>query len=154
MICMVSGAVVNTILDPILIFGLGMGVAGAAVATVFSQIVSCVLSALYFTRFKQVRPRLREFRIDLRQCGRQASLGLSNSLNQVALTLTQVVMNNSLKYYGALSIYGENIPLSAVGIVMKINAIAIAVFVGVAQGAQPIIGFNYDARSIISKCTG
>lgn len=146
MVCMVTGAVVNTILDPILIFVFHMGVAGAAIATVISQIVSCVIAAMYFTRFKQVNPRLREFRPDPRQCGRQASLGLSNSLNQVALTLTQVVMNNSLKYYGALSIYGENIPLSAVGIVMKINAIAIAVFVGVAQGSQPIIGFNYGAK--------
>ncbi len=146
MVCMVTGAVVNTILDPILIFGFDKGVAGAAVATVISQIVSCVIAAVYFMRFKQVSPSFKKFRPDMKLCGKQASLGLSNSLNQVALTLTQVVMNNSLKHYGALSVYGENIPLSAVGIVMKINAIAIAVFVGVAQGSQPIIGFNYGAK--------
>ena len=74
---------------------------------------------------------------------------MSNSLNQVALTFVQIVLNNSLTYYGALSPYGKEIPLAACGIVMKTNAILLAVIIGFSQGSQPIIGFNYGANSMI-----
>ena len=70
---------------------------------------------------------------------------MSNSLNQVAITLVQIVLNNSLTYYGARSVYGMEAPLAACGIVMKTNAILLAVIVGISQGCQPIIGFNYGA---------
>lgn len=60
--------------------------------------------------------------------------------------LVQVILNHSLTHYGALSIYGTDIPLSGAGICMKVNAIVIGVFVGLAQGSQPILGFNYGAR--------
>jgi Na+-driven multidrug efflux pump len=76
------------------------------------------------------------------------SLGLSNATNQLALFALQIVINNSLKYYGALSIYGEDIPLSAFGLVMKINSIFLGVFIGINQGAQPIYGFNYGAKNV------
>lgn len=75
-----------------------------------------------------------------------ASLGMSNSLNQVAITFVQIVLNNSLTYYGAMSEYGKDIPLAACGIVMKTNAILLAVIIGISQGSQPIIGFNYGAK--------
>ena len=71
---------------------------------------------------------------------------MSNSLNQVAITFVQIVLNNSLTYYGAMSIYGKEIPLAACGIVMKTNAILLAFIIGISQGSQPIIGFNYGAR--------
>ena len=71
---------------------------------------------------------------------------MSNSLNQVALTFVQIVLNNSLTYYGALSPYGKEVPLAACGIVMKTNAILLAVIIGISQGSQPIIGFNYGAK--------
>ena len=58
----------------------------------------------------------------------------------------QIVLNNSLTYYGAMSPYGREIPLAACGIVMKVNAIMLAVIIGINQGSQPIIGFNYGAR--------
>ena len=61
------------------------------------------------------------------------------------MTVVQIVLNNSLKYYGALSIYGSEIPLATSGIVIKINAILTSVIVGISQGAQPIISFNYGA---------
>lgn len=70
---------------------------------------------------------------------------MSNSLNQIAITFVQIVLNNSLTYYGALSVYGKEIPLAACGIVMKTNAILLAVIIGISQGSQPIIGFNYGA---------
>ena len=71
---------------------------------------------------------------------------MSNSLNQLALTVVQIVMNNSLTYYRALSVYGKEIPLAACGIVMKTNAILLAIIIGISQGSQPIVGFNCGAR--------
>lgn len=67
-------------------------------------------------------------------------------MNQIAITIVQIVLNHSLTYYGALSVYGEDIPLAACGIVMKTNAILLAVIVGISQGVQPIIGYNFGAK--------
>lgn len=146
MSCMIVGAIINVILDPVFIFALGMGVAGAAWATIIGQFFSFVMALCYLARFKQVSVNRRSFRPSLRKCIKIASLGLSNSLNQVAITLVQIVLNNSLIYYGAQSVYGQEIPLAASGIVMKTNAILISIFVGISQGSQPIIGFNYGAK--------
>lgn len=146
MTCMIVGAIINVILDPVFIFALDMGVAGAAWATVIGQVFSFVMALCYLTRFKQVSIRRHSFRPNFRKCIKIASLGLSNSLNQVAITLVQIVLNNSLIYYGAQSVYGKEIPLAACGIVMKTNAILISIFVGISQGSQPIIGFNYGAK--------
>lgn len=143
--CMVIGAVANTILDPIFMFGFDMGVEGAAWATVISQVLSCIFAFMYLKRFKQVTLGKEFFHPQPKKCFKMASYGASNSLNQVAITLVQIVMNNSLTYYGALSIYGKDIPLSAVGIIMKVNSIFISVFVGLSQGIQPIVGYNYGA---------
>ena len=71
---------------------------------------------------------------------------MSSSLNQIAITFVQIVLNNSLTYYGSQSAYGSEIPLASCGIVMKTNAILLAVIIGISQGSQPIIGFNYGAK--------
>ena len=123
-----------------------MGVKGAALATVISQVVSFSLSIAYMWRFKRVKIGREFLHPKISKCVRMSSLGMSNCLTQLALTVMQIVMNNSLKHYGALSRFGEDIPLSSFGIISKINAIFISVFVGIAQGAQPIVGFNYGAK--------
>ncbi len=146
MACMVTGAAANIILDPVFIFALGLGVAGAAIATVISQLITFVLVACYLLRFKQIRLAKDSFQVTLRDCLKVASLGLSGCLTQIAITAVQITMNHTLTYYGARSIYGADIPLSAFGIVMKINSIVISVFVGLHQGCQPIFGYNYGAR--------
>lgn len=146
MICMVVGAVINTILDPIFIFTFDMGVAGAAYATVISQVVSAGMAFVYIPKFKRVKVNIRAFKFDIKSCGAQLSYGLSNGLNQVAMCVVQIVLNNSLSYYGLRSIYGSDIPISVAGIVMKVNGIFMAVFIGLCQGMQPIIGFNYGAK--------
>lgn len=146
MICMIIGAVLNTILDPIFIFVFEMGMKGAAWATLIGQLCSCVAALLYIPRFKQIKLRISDIRLRLRECRQTAALGMSNSLNQVALTFVQIVLNNSMTYYGAMSVYGEEIPLSACGIVMKTNAIILSVIIGISHGSQPIVGFNYGAR--------
>lgn len=147
MICMLVGAVINTILDPIFIFVFDMGVAGAAIATVIGQFFSFLLALRYIWHFKNIELKKSHFRLSLSESLSTASLGMSNSLNQVAITLVQIVLNNSLTYYGAMSEYGKEIPLAACGIVLKTNAILLAVIIGISQGTQPIIGFNYGAQN-------
>lgn len=146
MICMIVGAVINTILDPIFIFVFDMGIAGAAWATIIGQFVSFLFAVRYIGKFKSVHLKREHFRLNGRLCAVTASLGMSNSLNQLALCLVQIVMNNSLTYYGARSVYGAEIPLAACGIVMKTNAILLSIIIGISQGSQPIVGFNYGAR--------
>ena len=146
MTCMRVGAVINTILDPIFIFVFHQGVAGAALATVIGQFFSFLLAVRYAFRFQHINLRREHLRLSLSESLQTASLGMSSSLNQVAITFVQIVINNSLTHYGASSIYGTDIPLAACGIVMKTNAILLAVVIGISQGSQPIIGFNYGAK--------
>ena len=112
MLCMLLGAVINTILDPIFIFVCGWGVAGAAWATVIGQAASFAMAASYLRQFRNIRLSPADFRPDLREWRRIAALGMSNCLNQIAITFVQIVLNNSLKYYGSMSIYGSDIPLA------------------------------------------
>ena len=145
MLCITAGAVLNTVLDPIFIFGFGMGVQGAAIATVMGQVFSFLLGAAYLPRFRSTAIQWRHLRIRLYESITIVTYGMSNSFNQVAITLVQIVLNNSLVHYGALSPYGKEIPLAAAGIVMKTNAILLSIIIGISQGSQPIIGFNYGA---------
>lgn len=146
MLIMVTGAIINTILDPIFIFVFQLGVAGAAWATVIAQIVSFSISVVYLKKFKRITLKKDYFRLNLRQAMVTVKYGMSQGLNQCAMCLVMVCMNRTMVHYGALSIYGAEIPLAASGIVMKVNAIVIAVLIGISQGMQPIIGFNYGAR--------
>lgn len=146
MSAMVSGAVVNTILDPLFIFGFHMGIAGAAWATVIGQVLSAVLVFVYLPRFKTVRLSLREFLPKGKCVLAIASLGAASCFNQLAMTVTQIVMNNVLRSYGEASVYGSDIPLAVVGIVAKVNMVFMAIVIGLSQGAQPIFGFNYGAE--------
>ena len=75
-----------------------------------------------------------------------SSLGLASCINQIAIGAVQIVMNNTLRYYGASSVYGSDIPIACVGIVSKVNMVFLAICIGIAQGAQPIWGFNYGAK--------
>lgn len=146
MTCMIIGAVINTILDPIFIFVFDMGMSGAALATVIGQLVSFLMAISYIRKFKHIELKRKHFKLKVSECIKIASLGMSNSLNQLAITIVQIVLNNSLTYYGALSIYGSEIPLACSGIVMKTNAILLSVIIGLSQGSQPIISFNYGAK--------
>lgn len=147
MTCMLVGAIINTILDPIFIFVFDMGVAGAALATVIGQFVSFLMAISYIRKFKHIDLKKKHFKLQGLECLKIASLGMSNSLNQLAITIVQIVLNNSLIYYGAQSIYGSEIPLASSGIVMKTNAILLSVIIGISQGSQPIISFNYGAKN-------
>ena len=146
MTCMLVGAITNTILDPIFIFVFQMGVAGAAWATVIGQLLSFLMALNYARCFRHIHLQPHHFGYRLREWGQIASLGMSNSLNQVAITFVQIVLNHSLTFYGAQSEYGSSIPLAACGIVIKTNAILLSIIIGISQGSQPIVGFNYGAK--------
>lgn len=146
MTCMIAGAIVNTFLDPLFIFVFHWGIFGAALATVFGQIFSFFLAIRYIWHFKTIRFTKTSFRLDLKEILNTCAMGISSSSNQITITLVQIVLYNSLTYYGGQTVYGTDIPLAACGIVMKTNAIILAVVVGISQGAQPIIGFNYGAK--------
>ena len=72
---------------------------------------------------------------------------MASFINQIALAVVQIVMNNTLRYYGAASVYGTEIPLACVGVIAKVNMIFISICIGLSQGCQPIWGFNYGAKA-------
>ena len=112
MACTLTGAIINTILDPTLIFGFHMGIAGAAWATVIGQIVSGIMVILYLRKFKTVDLTLKRLKPHPHYIGRIVSLGMAPFFNQVSMMVVQIVMNNVLIRYGAKSSYGSDIPSS------------------------------------------
>lgn len=147
MIAIVIGAILNTILDPLFMFVYNWGIAGAAWATVISQIISALLLLIYFPRFRSVKFSLNDFIPQLHYLKRIISLGFASFIYQFSNMIVLVTTNNLLKIYGKNSIYGSDIPIAVFGIVMKINVIFIAIVLGLVQGAQPIFGFNYGAKN-------
>lgn len=148
MTCTLTGAIINTILDPTLIFGFHMGIAGAAWATVIGQVVSGIMVILYLRKFKTVKLTKEKLRPHSHYIGRIVSLGMAPFFNQVSMMVVQIVMNNVLIRYGAKSSYGSDIPLACAGIITKINMIFFAINIGISQGLQPIISYNYGARKL------
>ena len=145
MMSMVVGAILNTILDPIFIFVFHKGVAGAAIATVISQIVTFVLNVLYIKKFKTVKLSKNCFKLNFSVCKRIATLGISSFITQMSFVCVMTAENNLLGRYGSMSVYGAEIPITVLGIVMKINQILNSIIIGIAVGSQPILGYNYGA---------
>lgn len=145
MISNMAGAVVNTILDAVFVFGLNLGMAGAAYATVIGQIVSFILVVSYMRNYKSVSLGKEQFRPRKEYIGKVASLGAAPFSNQMAMMVVQIVMNNSLAHYGRLSNYGADIPIAVVGIISKVNMVFFSFIIGISQGLQPIVSFNYGA---------
>lgn len=146
MTSMVSGAILNIILDPIFIFALKMGVVGAAIATVISQFVTFVLNITYIKKFKTVTLSRNVFKFDFKTASKVLSLGVSSFITQMSFVFLISIQNNLLGKYGALTKYGSDIPITVLGIVMKINQILNSIIIGVAVGAQPIVGYNFGAE--------
>ena len=146
MMCNLTGAIINTILDPLFIFGFDMGMTGAALATIIGQICAGIMVMRYLANYKTGKLTKKHLAVRWEIAGYAMSLGLAPFFNQLAMMVVQVVMNNSLTYYGALSIYGESIPLACSGIINKVGFIFFSVCIGIAQGMQPIASFNYGAK--------
>ena len=145
MVSMVSGALLNTILDPIFIFVFNMGVKGAAIATIVSQVLTFILNICYIKRFKSVKLDKKDFKLNGKAVGKLLSLGISSFITQMSIVFVMAVENNMLKKCGANSDFGSEIPITVLGIVMKISQILNSIILGIAVGAQPIIGYNYGA---------
>ena len=146
MMAIIVGAVLNTVLDPIFIFVFQMGISGAAWATVISQMVSALLLFAYIPKFRSVKFQWEDFIPHMKQVEAIAALGLTSFIFQISALIVQIVSNNLLKTYGAMSIYGSEIPIAVGGIVSKVFVIFIALIIGMTQGVQPIVGYNYGAK--------
>ncbi len=172
MAAVIIGAVINTVLDPLFIFSFGWGIAGAAWATVISQIISAVILGAYFPRFQSVRFTWKDFiphqsEEDAEDGGSgedpaddsfmsalkeyvktvlyACRLGINSLIFQMSTVLVQITLNNMLRIYGAQTVYGPDIPIAVCGIVVKINVIFISLMIGLISGAQPICSYNYGA---------
>lgn len=147
MISTLTGAILNVILDPIFIFGMNMDMTGAALATIIGQIVGALIALSYFRKFKSAELKQEAF-IPRFSCLKEICiLGLPAGLMQIAVMIVQIVMNNTLGYYGEQTIYGRDIPLAVSGVVTKINSIFTATVMGICQSCQPIFGYNYGAKN-------
>lgn len=145
MACNLVGAVVNSILDPLFIFVFHMGMAGAALATITGQVLSFLLVVRYLRGFKTLPLSLSDLKPKTAYWIQIASLGATPAFNQVAMMVVQIVMNNTLTHYGSNSIYGSDIPLACAGIISKVNMLFFSFVIGISQGLQPIVSFNFGA---------
>ena len=145
MVCNLIGAVINTVLDALFVFGLNLGMTGAALATVIGQMVSGIMAIICLMHGKTVSIHKEHLFVKWENVTRIASLGMAPCSNQVAMMVVQIIMNQSLKHYGSHSIYGENIPIACAGIITKVNMIFMSFVIGLSQGLQPIASFNYGA---------
>lgn len=146
MVSMMMGSILNVFLDPLFIFVFDMGVAGAALATIISQFLNLVLNVAYLFRFKNIKLNRTSFRFQFSFAGMLASLGIASCLNTMTSTIIAVVSNNMLTHYGALSVYGEDIPITVFGLCMKVSMLFFSVAMGISSASRPILGFNYGAE--------
>lgn len=146
MTSMVLGAILNIILDPIFIFVFKMGVEGAAIATILSQFITFILNVLYIKKFKSITLNKESFKIKLNVAKKVVTLGISSFITQMSFVFVVAVENNLLAKYGAESKFGREIPITVLGIVMKISQILNSIIIGISAGSQPIFGYNYGAR--------
>ena len=137
----VLGSVINIILDPIFIFTLGLGAAGAAIATVIGNICTDIFFVWFLlARSQRLSVNLAGFHITSVEIGQIMAIGIPASITNLMQSLSIALTNRYLLPYG-------NDKVAAMGIVMKVNLIAVLVLVGFAFGAQPLIGYNYGAKN-------
>ncbi len=146
MYCNLLGALINTALDWLFVFKFSWDMGGAGFATIIGQIIAGLLVINYLRRYKTVKLLPKYFIPRFKYVKRVASLGMGPCTNQLAMMVVQIVLNNSLSYYGAHSVYGQAIPLACAGIIMKVNMLYFSFPIGISQGLQPIASFNYGAQ--------
>ena len=145
MTLLVTGAIINLILDPLFIFTFNMGVKGGALATIIGQIISFIMAIIYIPKIKSIKLNRRDFKLN-KSIFRVLSLGLSSFITQLTVLALFIFMNNIMTKYGGYTKFGADIPLSVYGIVSKLNNFYVSSVLGISIGVQPIIGFNYGAK--------
>ena len=148
MAAMLTGAVINLILDPVFIYILKWGIAGAAWATAIGQIASFLLCAVYFFRPKCFKLNLHSFVPDRQVLMEVISLGAATFVTQISIVVMALVCNMTLAHYGALSQYGQDIPISVFSIQTKVYTVVGNIVTGIVLGGQPIFGYNYGAGKL------
>lgn len=147
MASMLTGAVINIILDPVFIFGFHWGMQGAALATVIGQVVSFLISFAYFFHTKTFRLTLKHFIPRFKIFSIAIKLGLSSFITQMTIVIISLACNIMLVKYGMQSHYGVDIPIAIIGIESKVFTVVINIVVGIILGCQPIISYNYGAKN-------
>ncbi len=143
MATMIIGALINVVLDPLFIFVFKWGISGAAFATILSQLISLMWTLHYFLSGKShMKVFLKNLRIELVLLFKIMSIGLPSFLMQVANTFVNILLNVRLSQLGG------DIAISAMGIVSSLQMLLIMPILGINQGVQPIIGFNYGAKKL------
>ena len=149
-----AGAITNLIGDPLLIFGFGLGIKGAAYATVAGQIVTFGMSIVYLFRSRNFKLTKDSMRIRGNILGKILPLGLASLIVQLSIVIIIAVNNNMLTKYGYVTYastgeaFGAVTPLAVVGIVMKVFGIVVSTVIGISLGGQPILGFNMGAGNV------
>jgi Na+-driven multidrug efflux pump len=139
-----TGALLNIVLDAIFIFVFNWGIAGAAWATLLAQVVSTVMVIWYMRRrFSAFKLRAVDFKPDFRLYGQMAAIGAGPAFNFGTQAIVQVFLNNSLRLYGAQSVYGADACLAVAGVANKVNTLANAIIIGITNGLQPISAYNF-----------
>ena len=147
----VAAGVTNMALDALFVAGFRWGLVGAALATSMSELVGGAIPVVYFMKKNTSLLRLTKFRFDIRILGKAASNGASEFMNNVSASLVSMLYNMQLMKYA-----GEN-GIAAYGVVMYVNFIFQAIFMGYSVGSAPIVGFNYgsgnkkELKSILGK---
>ena len=142
MLSVAIGAVLNLLLDPLFIFVFGMGVKGAAVATIISQTVSAVwVVAFLFSQSSVIRLRRATLRIEPRVLGSIAALGVAPFIMQSTESLVNIVLNTGLQTYGG------DLYVGSMTIMQSVMQMLVMPIQGITQGAQPIMSYNYGAKN-------
>ena len=146
MISMLTGAVINIILDPVFIFVFKWGMTGAALATVIGQVATFIMTLIYFTHTKTFKLTKKSFIPKINAVKEVISLGFSTFITQFAIVIVAILSNIQLAKYGALTKFGADIPIAIIGIQSKVFTVVINLVVGIVLGCQPIISFNMGAK--------
>ena len=143
MITVIIGAIINIVLDPILIFGFNMGVKGAALATIIAQFVSAIFVLIFLFGKKSIlKIRKKYLKINKKLAIAILSLGVAPFIMQSTESLVLVSLNNQLLKYGG------DLAVGAMTIMSSIMQVLIMPLMGLTQGAQPIISYNFGAREM------
>lgn len=141
MLTMFLGAGTNMVLDPIFIYGFRMGMTGAALATIISQFISFSWVIHYFfSKQCRVKLELQYLRLKQKIALKIISLGMPGFLMQLSNSLLNIILNRTLISYGG------DVAISGMGIINSLQTLILMPVIGIRQGAQPIIGFNYGAK--------
>ncbi len=142
MMGMAFGSIINIILDPLFIFTLKMGIKGAAIATMISQIISLLILMQYYLRKKTVlKLHISYFTIDFKIYREIFKIGTPTFFRQILFSVSMAVLNKNA------SIVGGDYLLSAIGIALKVVAVPTYIIFGMGQGIQPVVGYNFGAKN-------